>query len=197
MRKWIRNGVTIATVLAALMVWMVAPASAKNGATQIGGSGFVVAVFDFETGEPAFTEDCPAPDGESPIDDTPYSDFGDLTIQLVAGNLQGCWYTLVEEATASPSFDASPLVYHERGREVFVGTWYADDGTMLGSGTFETSYRFTGKYEDASFAVEIHGRCQHPLVAGTGTGVFDGMRGRVDFKDNVETGELTYRGHLK
>lgn len=187
MRYWIRRAVTIATVVAALTVWMVVPASASNGATQVGGTGWVHAVSDGVT--PAFTDECPGADG--------YPEFDDFTIVLVTGNLQGCWYTLIEEGSASPSFDATPFVYRERGREVFVGSWYDDDGNLLGTGTFATTYTFTGKFEDASFAVEIHGRCQHPLVAGSGTGVFDGATGRIDFKDNVETGELTYRGHLQ
>jgi hypothetical protein len=45
--------------------------------------------------------------------------------------------------------------------------------------------------------VEIFGRCQHPLVAGTGSGVFAGATGRLDFKDEVETGIFYYRGHVR
>jgi hypothetical protein len=176
-----RRVVTIAAATAALLVVMVAPVSA-GGATQIGGTGGVHAVGEF-------TDDCPDPGGE-------YSEFIWITLKLETGNLQGCWYTLVEEYSFSPNADATPVVYHERGREVFVGDLYDDNGNWMGGGTFETTYHFTGKFEDASQAVEIHGRCQHPLAAGTGTGVFGGMTGRVDFKDNVETGVLTYRGHL-
>ena len=163
-----------------------------QGATQISGEGVVVAVRDPETGEPAFTDDCPKPKN----DDYDYSNFGDLTISLTSGNLRGCWYTLVEEYKFSPSDDAEPVVYQERGREVFIGElWDGDE--KVGKGTFETTYKFTGKYADASLVEEIHGRCQHPLVNGTGTGVFEDYTGRVDFKDDVETGILSYRGHLK
>ena len=45
--------------------------------------------------------------------------------------------------------------------------------------------------------LEILGRCQHPIVAGTGTGVFEGVTGRLDFKDVVEIPNYSYRGHFK
>ncbi|MDX1450889.1 MAG: hypothetical protein R3246_17700 [Acidimicrobiia bacterium] len=126
-----------------------------------------------------------------------YEDFNMFTIELTEGNLQGCWYTVVDDWKFSPNEDASPVVYLEWGREVFDGQLLDDDGAVIGSGTFETTYRFSSKWTDATLAVEIHGRCQHPLVAGSGTGVFEGMTGRVDFKDDVVTGDLNYRGHLK
>ena len=158
-----------------------------TGATQISGEGVIVAVGDDET--PAFTAACPDPGGD-------YSDFDDLTISLTEGNLRGCWYTLIEDTKYSPNEDAEPFVYQERGREVFIGElWDGDE--KVGEGTFETTYKFTGKYADVSFLEEIHGRCQHPLVNGTGTGVFENATGRVDFKDDVETGILNYRGHIK
>ena len=157
------------------------PAGAGNGATQIEG---VAGFHAF-----GFTEECPGVDG--------YEDFNMFTLKLNEGNLQGCWYTLVEDSKFSPNADASPVVYQERGREVFHGKWYADDGTLIGEGTFETTYKFTSKWTDATLIEEIHGRCQHPLVAGTGTGIFEGMTGRVDFKDDVSTGDLNFRGHLK
>ena len=178
--------IVLATVLAMALVSLVAPASAAEGTTQIGGTGAIHAVSDGVN--PAFTEECPEPDG--------YSEFNVITLKLDEGNLQGCWYTLVEEYKFSPNIDATPVVYQERGREVFVGGWYDDDGNLVGEGTFETTYKFTAKFADASLAVEIHGRCQHPIAEGTGTGVFDGATGRVDFKDDVDTGVLTYRGHI-
>ena len=182
MNRLVRRSVTVAAATAALLVVMVAPVSAGTGATQIGGTGAFHAI--------GFTAECPDPGGD-------YSAFDNFTLILDSGNLQGCWYTLVEEYSFSPSGGSGPVVYHERGREVFVGELYDDDGNELGSGTFETTYHFTGRYEDDSLLVEIHGRCQHPIVSGTGTGVFEDMTGRVDFKDNVDTGVLTYRGHLK
>jgi hypothetical protein len=34
-------------------------------------------------------------------------------------------------------------------------------------------------------------------VAGSGTGAFDGVRGRIDFKDDIEAGNFPYRGSLQ
>jgi hypothetical protein len=64
-------------------------------------------------------------------------------------------------------------------------------------GTFATTYKFTSKWDpDASTGSEVHGRCEHPIVADSGTGGFAGATGRVDFKDDVTTGEFLYRGHI-
>ena len=137
------------------------------GATQISGVGF----FD-EAGE------CDL--------ETYGADFA----LLLTGDLAGCLFAFVE------SFDCSPSgTYREEGRELFVGTY---NGIY---GTFETTYKFAAKYEGCSdegfVGAEIFGRCQHPIQAGSGEGVFEGVTGRLDFKDNVETGELPYRGHLR
>ena len=105
----------------------------------------------------------------------------------MTGDLEGCLYTFVETAESSPSG-----TYRETGTEPFVGSY------LGGAGTFETTYRFEAKYEDvANLAGEIFGRCQHPIVEGSGTGIFEGVSGRLDFKDDVETGNFLYRGHLR
>jgi len=110
---------------------------------------------------------------------------GDDYALILTGDLEGCLYTFVETAVSSPSG-----TYLETGTEVFV----ASDG----SGTFETTYRFEAKYEDVSNpATEIFGRCQHPIVKGSGTGIFEGVTGRLDFKDDIEAGDFPYRGHLR
>jgi hypothetical protein len=105
---------------------------------------------------------------------------------VMTGDLEGCLYTFVETAVSSPSG-----TYRETGTELFV----ASDG----SGTFETTYRFEAKYEDVDPVPigEIFGRCQHPIVKGSGTGIYEGVSGILLFKDNVETGEFLYRGHLR
>ena len=104
---------------------------------------------------------------------------------IMTGDLEGCLYTFVETAQSSPSG-----TYRETGTELFV----ASDGVS----TFETTYRFEAKYEDVTDpATEIFGRCQHPIVEGSGTGVFEGVSGILLFKDEVETGEFFYRGHLR
>ena len=43
---------------------------------------------------------------------------------------------------------------------------------------------------------EVKGRCQHPIVAGSGTGGFAGATGRFDFKDVISDGSIVYRGHI-
>jgi hypothetical protein len=106
---------------------------------------------------------------------------------VMTGDLKGCLYTDVGPAESSPSG-----TYRETGTELFVGS-YLDE-----SGTFETTYRFEAKYEDVdTLSGEIFGRCQHPIVEGSGTGIFEGVSGRLDFKDDVETGDFLYRGHLR
>jgi len=109
-----------------------------------------------------------------------------FTIKM-SGDLVGCWYT-----TAYDVVQETPSgVYMERGTETFVGC--LADGTTCG--TFSTTYKFTAKF--APSGAEIHGRCQHPIVAGSGTGDFEGISGRVDFKDDVTNGVYYYRGHFK
>jgi hypothetical protein len=107
----------------------------------------------------------------------------------MTGDLEGCHYTFIETSICSPGGG-----YNETGHEVFVGTL---DGQP---GTFRTTYRFTAKLKDCSAAGEIAGRCQHPLVEGSGTGVFEGLTGRLDMRDIVEPGvggvAFPYRGHL-
>ncbi len=104
---------------------------------------------------------------------------------LMTGDLQGCLYTFIETAQSSPSG-----TYRETGTELFV----ASDG----SGTFETTYRFEAKYEDVNDpATEIFGRCQHPIVKGSGTGIYEGVTGILLFKDDIEAGNFPYRGHLR
>ncbi len=107
---------------------------------------------------------------------------------ILDGDLEGCLYTFVKTAKSSPSG-----TYRETGREIFV----ASDG----SGTFKMTYRFEAKYEDLDDpATEIFGRCQHPIVKGSGTGVFEGVTGILFFKDVIEAGNdpyFPYRGHLR
>ena len=106
---------------------------------------------------------------------------------IMAGDLEGCHYVFVETAECSPSG-----TYREEGRELFVGTFNGE------TGTFETTYKFEAKYQDCpNLITEIFGRCQHPIVTGSGEGVFEGATGRLDFKDDIDAGNFPYRGHLK
>ena len=147
-------------------------AGSRNGATQISGIGY------FNPGDACNL------DLNTSIGPATYA------IEL-EGDLEGCHYFFVLEYECSPSG-----TYREKGRELFVGTYMGENGS------FETTYQFEAKYEgcndDGSYSgAEILGRCQHPIVEGTGTGVFEGVSGRLDFKDVVEIPNYPYRGHFK
>jgi hypothetical protein len=109
----------------------------------------------------------------------------------MTGDLEGCLFVFIDEYECSPSG-----TYREIGREHFVGTYNGE------AGTFWTSYKFEAKYEGCAengsyVGAEIFGRCQHPIVAGSGTGIFEGVSGRMDMKDNVTEGSYPYRGHFR
>lgn len=91
----------------------------------------------------------------------------------------------VESAECTPSG-----VYIESGTETFVSQANRND-------TFRTTYKFEAKYQDcANLAGEIIGRCQHPIIAGSGKGLYAGVTGRLDFKNDISAGNFPYRGHL-
>jgi hypothetical protein len=169
MRRLQRLG-TLAVLVIVLAMAGSSPASARSN--QISGVG----VFD-STGST-----CPGPPAG-------YTDFVSYPALILSGSLQGCWYTKVDTAK-----DNGPPsgVYLESGREVFVGS--LDGGPV---GVFTTTYKFESKWDpDVSTGSEVRGRCQHPIVAGSGTGGFAGTTGRVDFKDIVADGSYVYRGHI-
>ena len=108
----------------------------------------------------------------------------------MTGDLEGCLYAFVDTYNCSPSG-----TYRESGREHFVGTYKGE------AGSFWTTYNFESKFEGcaadgAPLGAEIFGRCQHPIVKGSGDGVFKGVTGRLDFKDDIAAGNFPYRGHL-
>jgi hypothetical protein len=142
-------------------------ASKNAGATQISGVAFL-----------ATTSEC------EPLEGSPFA------IRLT-GDLEGCLNVFIDDFECSPSG-----TYREEGREYFVGTYKGK------TGTFWTGYKFEGKYEGcaangAALGAEIFGRCQHPIVEGSGEGAFEGVTGRLDFKDDIEAGNFPYRGHLQ
>jgi hypothetical protein len=164
---------TLAAVALIGVVWTAPSPALAEGATQISGDARFA-----EMGE------CPIPiDPDEPGAGANYA-------LVMTGDLVGCLYTFVDETTqSSPSG-----TYRETGTETFVGSVFGSEEP----GTFETTYRFEAKYEDVdNLAGEIFGRCQHPIVEGSGTGIFEGVTGRLDFKDDVETGTFLYRGHLQ
>jgi hypothetical protein len=164
-----RLTVLVAATLLALI--LAAPAALAGGATQISGVGVFDDLRDPECNDPGVE----GPGGEDP----------DYAL-VMSGALEGCLYTFVDpDPAVSPSG-----TYRETGTELFVASG--------GAGSFETTYRFEAKYEDvANLSGEIFGRCQHPIVKGSGTGDYEGVTGILLFKDDVETGEFFYRGHLR
>ena len=118
-----------------------------------------------------------------------YETFTDYDGLLLTGDLEGCLYTDVHTVKQTPGG-----VYLESGEEVFIGS--LNGGPV---GTFATTYKFEGKY-DPDTGFQQHGRCQHPIVEGSGTGGFEGAKGRLNFKDIINAGSPTayiYRGHIK
>ena len=158
---------TLAAVALIGVVWTAPSPAFAGGATQISGDAF----FD----DPAVGECAPPPGGVA-------SDYPPL---VMTGDLDGCLYTDILTTDSSPSG-----TYRETGTELFV----ASDGVS----TFATTYRFEAKYEDVdTLSGEIFGRCQHPIVEGSGKGIFEGVSGQLFFKDEVESGTFLYRGHLR
>lgn len=112
---------------------------------------------------------------------------------VITGDMPGCLYQVWGPSSMKPSG-----TYFERGTETFVSAANSAD-------RFETTYVFTGKFNDGDFGDEIFGRCQHPIVPGSGTGAFAGATGRLDFKDVIERdgdGNITnvyfpMRGHIR
>jgi len=141
--------------------------ASEAGASQIGGVGFF-----------ATENECDA------------AGMGATFAVRMTGDLEGCLFVFVDKFGCNQSG-----TYKEEGREYFIGTYNGQ------SGTFWTDYKFEAKYEGcantgAPLGVELFGRCQHPLVKGSGTGVFAGATGRVDMKDDVLAGNFPYRGHI-
>ena len=156
-------------MLLAGLLGVAAPAQAAS--PRIGGTAY----FQGPEGGPCD----PVPEG--------YEEFTSYPPLVMSGSLEGCWYTFVEDSVFRPSG-----VYQETGQEYFVGS--LDGGPV---GTFTTTYRFEAKYA-ADRVTELFGRCQHPLVAGSGTGGFAGATGRLDFKDIIgDPVTYVYRGHIR
>lgn len=166
--KGLRIMLAVAVMVSLLFIGFAGSAHAA-GAIQISGIGY----FD-DTGE------CNDPEGAG-------ADFA----TVMTGDLEGCQYVFVTSYECSPSG-----TYREEGTEVYVL-----DGPY-GQGTFSTTYFFRAKFEGCSpdggfVGAEIMGFCQHPIVAGSGTGDYAGVKGRLHFKDDIAAGNYPYTGHLK
>jgi len=128
--------------------------------------------------------------GDGQCTDVPEAPDGtELAFVLkMEGDLNGCFYSFAATAESSPSG-----TYRERGIDIYVGSGEEEGDEDFG--TFAMTYLFTAKFdEDGS---EIWGRCQHPITAGTGTGDFEGVTGRFDFRDDVVDVTFPYKGHLR
>jgi hypothetical protein len=124
----------------------------------------------------------PSPGTPCPAPPSAYDSYPPI---VMTGSLEGCWYTHMESARTT-----SGGVYLERGTELFVGRLVAGP-----AGTFTTTYKFEAKLN--ADGAEVRGRCQHPIVSGSGTGGFAGATGRVDFKDIIgDPITYVYRGHI-
>lgn len=153
------------------MTTLISAVFAAPFATRAGGGATQISGI----GSYAAPGECTDPEGNG-------SDYA-LTM---AGDFSGCHYIFVENARCTAGG-----AYSESGTETFVGIYNGQPGT------FRTNYLFTGTYRDCPNLVgEIAGRCQHPIIAGSGTGIFEGVRGRFDMRDDVAAGNFPYRGHL-
>ncbi len=158
----------LAVVALISVVFTVTSPALAGGATQISGVGYF--------GEPDECTDF----------DTGPGEFYEFALKM-EGDLKGCHYVFVETRECSPSGTS-----RESGTEIFVGEYNEMDGT------FETTYLFTAKFEECpDLDTEIWGRCQHPIVAGSGTGDFEGVTGRIDVKDDIAAGNFPYKGLLR
>jgi hypothetical protein len=161
--------------VAGLFFLSVSPVSAQ-GNTQIAGTG----VFDGGV-------NCGVPPAG-------FEDYIWFTLEL-DGDLVGCLDTLPEWGKVT-----NGNTYQERGREVIEACLDLDgDGCDPDDpyGVFETTYHFTSKWAGVPFeSAQINGRCQHPIVGGSGTDDFSGATGRLDFKDDVAEGDFDWKGHI-
>jgi hypothetical protein len=116
--------------------------------------------------------------------------FGSFTM---TGDLVGCWYT---DTLVLDGLHPSGTVQLS-GTEHFVGCLDLGGDGSCGAGdptgTFSTTFTFTGKYDTSGN--EIHGRCNHPIVSGTGG--FAGSGGVINFIDDVTTGDASYTGSIR
>jgi hypothetical protein len=107
--------------------------------------------------------------------------IGSLGTYEMTGDLVGCWYT---DTFAADRFAPSGTAgFH--GTEHFVGCVDVNgDGNCSATdpwGTFHTTFTFSAKFDAAGN--EIHGRCHHPVIGGSGA--FADIHGVINFHDNV------------
>lgn len=127
----------------------------------------------------------------APNDPCIAGDPSSLATYTMDGGLIGCWYTDDATYREQPSGTAQAT-----GHEHFVGCLdLGGNGDCAGdpSGSLSFSFQFSGKFDTETFA-EIRGRCQHPVVSGTGG--FADASGVITFQDDVSTGIAPYTGNI-
>ena len=113
---------------------------------------------------------------------------------LMRGDLVGCWYTDVFNVTQQKNNPGG--AFKASGMEHFEGCLNTDgDDSCAGerTGRFNTTFTFTAKIDPT--IGEIHGRCHHPIVSGSG--VFAGASGVISFKDIPPEGRFPYHGNIQ
>ena len=108
----------------------------------------------------------------------------------MAGDLVGCWYTdefNITHENPGGGFKASGTEHFDGCLDANHNGTCADDQTVC-----SRMFTFTAKYATAS--EEIHGRCHHPIVGGSGA--FAGASGEISFKDIPSEGRFPYHGPL-
>lgn len=130
---------------------------------------------------------------QTPVGSGSCFDAAALDSYTMTGDLVGCWYT---DTFLLIGVQPSGVV-NLSGTEHFVGCLDMNGDKTCGagdpSGTLATTFTFTGKF-DAS-GNELHGRCHHPIVSGTGG--FAAAAGVINFTDDVATGRSYYTGSIR
>lgn len=168
MRRTVRLVVALAMLSTTLSLGLASPASADGeGTVQVAGST--------DAGS------CTSPPAGFAAYDYAFH---------IGGDLEGCIYGVITGSGCHPSG-----TYQEVADEIFVSDSDAGD-------TFRMTELYTAKFEFgtpcdwATLLAPVFARCKHPIVAGSGTGSYEGVTGRLDFKDDVDTGVAAYKGHL-
>ena len=182
-QKWLKATVLLLTVGMILGVASTASAHGKKKkgkAIAIKTAGLAVYPGEGEcTNEEGFT----GPNGEGPLTE--------ITLKFT-GALEGCLYAFPQSDSYECDEETGHAVFREEGVEIFAGTF--DDGDPNttrdeGYGTIGTTYVYEATFINCTTEpIQISGGCDHPFVFGTGTGVFENVKGRFDIVDNIVDG---------
>jgi hypothetical protein len=116
----------------------------------------------------------------------------------LTGDLAGCWYiTAFNVVRSNPSGTGTATGTEEVHACIDLNhDGVCEPGEPVGK--FFTTFIFTGKFADGfAGAMEIHGRCHHPIVGGTGE--FANAKGEISFTDNTSVTPVTspYHGPIQ